>query len=222
MTDPQPQDPYGGQPYSGSYPQGYPGQYPSAYPPPQYPYPQYPPQAYGAPYPPAYPPPYPQLLGPRRPGTATAAAVLAFVTAGLLVLAGLLVMAGASLVHDISTEFDNSPHPSTGELTLDGVLDLVAAGLLLAAGVLINAGKPLGRTLLCTAGGIVLACSVYWLIRFGGVAPQVIFYALMFAALVIIAMSMAFTASARAWLSGAKTSQPTAQPPAQPPAPPYR
>lgn len=229
MSEPEPRDPYGGQPYFG----GYPPQYPPAPPPPSSSTspPAYPPASPSA-YPPAYPPqyqphqyqpyqqqyphggPYGYPFGPRRPGTVTASAVLAFVTAGLLIVAGLLLLAGASLVHDLGNDLNSNPNPATAELSIDGLLDLVAAGLLIAGGVMVNGRKPHGRTLLCVGGAIVIAGSVYWLARLGGASGSVVFYALLFAALVVIAIPMLFTGSARAWLDG--------PPPGKQPASPYR
>ena len=169
------------QPYYGQYPQqGYPG-YPG-YPPP---YPGYPP-----------PPPY----GSVRPGTATAANVLAFVTAGLLIVAGLLLFFGASVINGLDQ--NNSYSVVTAEFVLDGVLNCVAGGLLIAGGVSFSGRNPSGRIMLSVGSGIVLGESVYWLARFH--EADAAFWALVFAALVIVSLSLAWSSSANAWIRGAR------------------
>ena len=211
MTE-TPQDPYAGQPYYG---------------PPQQPYGPYPPQQYGPPgygqYPPpqqAYPgypqyapyqhQPYPYVYArpPGRPGTVTASAVLAFVTAGLLIVAALFLFAGASLISDFGDAVDRSTGSTTSELTLDGMINMIASVLLIAGGVMLTGRKPLGRTLLTVGSGIVVACSIYWLVRFDTFGGGIVFYALLFGALVVIAVCMAYTATSRAWLAAAPSAKP--------------
>ena len=152
-----------GEPYDPN--QGYqppPGYPPASQYPPQYPqqYPQYPPYAQ-----------YPQY-GPRQYAgvsgrislrlrvsaargdaarTATAAAVLGYVTAGLLIAAGLLLFFGASIVDDF--DFNNSQSVRTTEYVLDGILNLVAGGLLIAGGVSFSGRNANGRILLSVGCG---------------------------------------------------------------------
>jgi hypothetical protein len=211
-SDETPQDPYGGTPYYGPPPtqpgygqQGYPQQYPPAYPqsgyPPGYGHPQQ--QAYGG-YPGAYPyPPYlPYAVpGTGRPGTVTASAVLAFVGGGLLIAAALLLFAGASVLSDLSSSMNADTDSTTTEFTLAGVVNLVTAGLLIAGGVTILGRKGTGRTMISVGGAIVIVAAVYWLARYNNFGATAV-YALLFSALAIISMALAFTSTARTWLAG--------------------
>jgi hypothetical protein len=184
----------------GFYPQ-HPGnpQYPQYA---QYPqYPGYPPAPYGYPPPPyGYPPP-----GNGRPGVTIAAAVLGYVAAGLLILAGLLLFLGASVVHDFDSASGASHDSYVAEFVLLGFANLLAAGLLIAGSVSMTGRHPTGRTLFSVGAGIVLASAVYWLARW---APRtdsdgaLIFYDLLFVALVIVGMSLAWTSAVTAWLRG--------------------
>jgi hypothetical protein len=200
MTE-SPQDPYGGQPYYGQQPPpGYPP--PGYYPPAGYPYG---PPAYG--YPQGYPPPYyPQPL--QRPGTATTSSVLAFVNGGLLIAAALLLFVGASVVGDLQNSGQFDMTYTTTEFRIDAVVNLLAAGLLIAGGVLFAGRRTVGRTLIVAGGVIVIVAAIYWLVRFDAFAT-VVFYALLFSALAIIAIAMGYTAATKAWLSAAPPAQPT-------------
>ena len=105
-----------------------------------YPMPGYP---MGSGYPMGYPAPYPgYATDPRdvRPGVAMAAAVLAYVNAGLLILAGGLLLLGASIVSDV--EDASNSHTNYGvEIALDGTANLIAGALLIAGGVMITGRK---------------------------------------------------------------------------------
>lgn len=198
-----------GEPYdpNGSYqpaPYPYPAQQQPQQPPyPQFQYPQYAqyPQ-YGPGYA-GYPPPYPGYppppYGSTRPGTATAANVLGYITAGLLIAAGLLLFFGASIVNGLDQLDNNSHSIVTAELVLDGVLDLVAGGLLIAGAVSFSGRNPSGRIMLSVGSGIVLGEAVYWIARSGGDAT---FWALVFAALVIVSLSLAWSSSSNRWING--------------------
>lgn len=219
-SDETPQDPYGGAPYSGppatppgygqqgypGYQQGYPygghqGGYPPAYGPPQ-PYP------YGYPY----PPPYPGYVPPRpgRPSSVTASAVLAFVLGGLLIAAALLLFAGASFLNDLGNSSTTDTDAASTEFTVDGFINLVAGGLLITGGVMIMGRNRTGRTMISTAAVIVLGAAIYWVVRYGGYGGIVI-YAMLFSALAVISISMAFTGTARHWLGS--RAAPSARPP---------
>lgn len=190
---------------------GNPGEQPSAGysgPPPTNPYAAPPSYPIGAPYPPApygygygYPPPY-YAIGPSRPGTTIASAVLGYINAGLLVLAGSLLLFGASVISDIEEAADS--HTDYGaELAFDGLLNFVAAGLLIAGGVMFTGRNATGRVLFSVAGGIVLAETVYWLVRFDGVTGSgVVVYPTLFAALTIIGLALVWTNDVSRWLSG--------------------
>ena len=201
MSDQTPQDPYAGQPYYGQYPPQYPQQ---QYP--QQPYPQqygqYPPQP-GNPYAYPYPYPYPYPPPPGRPGTATAAAVLAFVAAGLLIVAALILFTGASIIHDIGDSVRSNTDPTTTEFSFDGIVDLISATLLISGGVMFAGRKAAGRTMLATAAhrrGIVASTGSHA----STPSAATVFDALLFAALGVIAIAIApTTASSRAWLTAA-------------------
>jgi hypothetical protein len=190
---PQPPSPYAGPP--SPYGEQYPGAYPNAYPSP-----------YGYPYPTGYGYPAP-LPGERRPGTLTAAAVLGYIAAGLLVIAALIVFTGASIVSDVDNATDGvSLDGYTAELTFDGFLNLIAAGLLIAGGVVMTGRRARGRTLYSVGAAIVLVDAVYWVGRWGSViadAGGLAFYAVLFAALSIIGLALAWTQAGTRWLAAA-------------------
>jgi hypothetical protein len=173
MTQPygQPPDPSGGYPQSGGLPQGqgypqapgYPQTPPGGYPqtPPggyqQTPpggYPQAPAPAYGYGSMPAAPPEYSN--GPqRRPGTVTAAAVLAFVQAGItliptIIFFAALLQVGAAAGGDVAL------------LWVATIAQIIGSALLIAGGVQIMGGK--GRTLMVAATVIELAVCLLWVI----------------------------------------------------------
>ncbi|MEO9138427.1 MAG: hypothetical protein ABI345_05110 [Jatrophihabitans sp.] len=192
----QPGYPQPGCPQQGYPEQGYPAQ---AYAQPGYPpqpYAAYPPQPYGyAPYPGA-----PQ--GPGRPGVATAAAVLAYVNAGLLILSGSFLLLGASIATDIERGYNNNTGLSS-ELGFDGFLNLVTAGLLIAGAVMMTGRKPTGRILLAVGNAVVLAEAVYWLTRFNGDEYRLggfIVYAVLFGALAILPLAFSFSGNVSRWL----------------------
>ncbi|GAB1510300.1 hypothetical protein [Actinophytocola sp. KF-1] len=180
MTQPygQQPDPSGGYP-QGGVPQGYP-QTPGQGQPAQG-YPQSPP--YGQPaqgYPhsnpygqpaashqygsmPAAPAEY--SSGPiPRPGTVTAAAVLAYVQAGITLIPTILMLAGAASGDSSGAGSD----AAFGWLLI--IVQLVGAGLLIGGGVQIMGGKS--RTLLIAGAGLELAISLAWIIRFAAIDSQ--------------------------------------------------
>lgn len=153
-----------------------------------------------APYSPAYPG-YgfdPRTAG--RPGTLMASAVLAYVTAGLLILAGALLLFGASVVSNLD-EVSHSAGGYGAELAFDGVLNFLAAGLLIGGGVMVTGRKAAGRTLLSVGSVIVLGETVYWMVRFDFLhANGAVIYAVLFGALAVLILAFAWTAGARTWL----------------------
>lgn len=150
-----PQTPGQGQPAQG-YPQSPPyGQPAQGYPqsPPQG-YPQAP--GYGAGMPPA---PAEYSAGPiPRPGTVTAAAVLAYVQAGITLIPTVIMFGG---VLGSDTSAGTAGDAAMGWIIL--IAQLVGAALLIAGGVQIMGGKS--RTLLVVGAGLELAISVFWIIR---------------------------------------------------------
>jgi hypothetical protein len=156
----------------------------------------------GAPAPPptGYPGSYPAPWDSGRPNAIPAAAVLAYIDAGLLILAGLLLLAGASAVDSWNTAFGSHDNAITTELAVDGVLNLLAAGLQIAGGVMISSRSETGRTLLSAGGGLCIAAGLYWVLR--AQAVGVLVWTIVFVALPIIAISLAWTAPATQWLRG--------------------
>ena len=132
-----------------------------------------------------------------------AAAVLAYVNAGLLILAGALLLFGASVVSD----FENSTGSGSDygvEIALDGLLNLVAAGLLIAGAVMFTSGKSTGRLLLTVGCAIVIAESVYWLTRFNSVITNsgTVVWALLFGVLAVLPLAFAYTGAVTRWIQG--------------------
>ncbi len=230
MPDGEPLDPNAWPPYSQPpwpYPPGQyaPGQYaPGQYPPGQYPQGHYTeaPYPHGQPgYPPAYPtysgqpgypaPPYPGgALRPVRPGTVMSAAVLSFVTAGLLVIAAMVLLTSLSAVNDFDTT--DQFRSTTAEFGMDGLLNLLAAALLVTGGVKLVASKRSGRLLVWLGAGLTVCYAFYWMMRVDEVFG-VAFWAALFGALAIIAACLAGSATARQWLD---TEPATPQPPPKP------
>lgn len=163
------------------------------YPPLYLPYGGYPP--YGATYP----------AGPRRPGAVTAAAVLAFVQSGFVLIGGLMTVSGASAMaafHDVGW---TSAGDFRGELALVGIVTLVVGALLIAGGVRIFSGPP---GLLTIGGLLSIALSLYWGIRLSGLVGTsvesaglraLLVYPVLFVILPIIAVSLAHGSAAKGW-----------------------
>lgn len=181
MTQPYGQEP--GQP-GGGYPQGgypqTPGQgqpaqgYPQSppYGQPAQGYPQSPP--YGQPaqgYSPTPPSGYPQAPGygtmppapPEysagpvgRPGVATAAAVLAFVQAGLTLIPGVLQLINAPKNGGLAG------NPPTGVMIAVALAEVIGAALLIFGGIQLLGGKS--RTMIIAGAAVELAICVYWII----------------------------------------------------------
>lgn len=134
-----PQSPPYGQPAQG-YPQSPPSGYPQA-------------QGYGA-MPPA-PPEY--SAGPSsRPGVATAAAVLAFVQAGLTAIPGILQLINAPQNGGLGG------NPPTGVMIIVAIAEVIGVVLLIIGGVQLIGGKS--RTLIVAGAALELAICVYWII----------------------------------------------------------
>ncbi len=195
-----PQTPGQGQPQQGypqSPPYGQPAQGPQspAYGQPAQGYPQAPPAGYGAM--PSAPQEY--SSGPiPRPGSATAAAVLAFVQAGITAVPGVLALIGAS-----------SLGGNNAEGWASTIAILVGVALLIAGGVQLMGGK--GRTLLVVGCGLELLISLYFIIRIGALDTGgdsdldygkgvIIGFAVFFAIMPVVALVMSLGASTTQFL----------------------
>lgn len=121
------------------------------------------PAGYSAPY------GYPMQRGPIRPGGATAAAVLMFIHAGIVLISTFYVLFFASFAGGVNSSglAENSLET---EWTVIGILQLVSVGLLLFAGIQLLTGGANGRILSLIACGIQLALVIYWMIRIGNLA----------------------------------------------------
>ncbi|MBM9466375.1 hypothetical protein [Nakamurella leprariae] len=211
----QPGDPYakGEQPGAPQYgqPYGEPGQYPQQ--PSQYgvygqPYggqagQQYGQQQYGPPYgqpgyaampgPSGYPAP-----GRGRPGAVTAAAVLAFVQAGTVVMSGIGLLAGGTV---LVQEFDREALGAGAEITIVALLTLAAGALLIVGGAQVFSR----RSRMLVLGSVAsLVLSVYFFVRMLTLGAPVGFslvYPLMYAILPIISLSLINSGTAKAWLA---------------------
>jgi hypothetical protein len=151
--------------------------------------------SYPPPTPPGYPGPYANPYapsGPQRPGLGTAAAVLAFVAAGLLIVAGLMLMASGS----VANLFDDNT--KTAELIVCGVINFAGGGVLIAAGVGVLSGRAQAYRLYLGGSLIVVIMAIYWLARYG--LPP-LFWAVIFLGLVITGASFLQTQDVRRWLA---------------------
>ncbi|HEV2780232.1 MAG TPA: hypothetical protein VGX25_12645 [Actinophytocola sp.] len=208
----QPGAPQGGYPQQGGYPpQGYQQQQPGGYPqsPPagfqqpaygqQPTYPQAPSYAQGTGGLPQAPPDYGHGAGPAsRPGTVTAAAVLAYVQAGITLITTILGISGAS---------QGGSNAVVGWV----VLLAQAAGivLLIWGGIQITQGK--GRVILIVGAALELVICLFYLIVFAAVPDYgidvvegakafLIGSALFFAVMPAISLILALGGSTTQWL----------------------
>ena len=170
---------------------------PGQQPPTGYPQPVYPPTAYQQPgAQPGYgPPPYPMApQKPRKPGVVTAAAVLAFVQAGLLLIAGIATLNGGTALSDLDLGITGRAY--SGVLTTMGVLTLASAGLLIAGGVSAFNKRP---WLMVAGAALSLALSVWWVVQFD-VLGFILTWALLLAVMPIISLSLILSSTAKNWM----------------------
>jgi hypothetical protein len=191
--------PYPGQPFPGPY--GYP--YGAPYGPPPYGYPG----AYGYPGPWG---PYP-AAGPRRPGQALAAAVLAFVQAGAVAVASVYVFLFVSFARIATSEGGFQPSgvdPVLSEGTTVGWLQLASVVLLVVGGVLAlgNRRRRPAWLVLGAAFVVQLVLALYWAVRLaslGGAADDPLhgfaWFALFFAAMPAVALCLIAFGPGRQW-----------------------
>lgn len=183
MTEP----PYSGPPPTGSY--RAPPQLPPNYGPPGW-----------VPGWPTYPP-YPAAQPDPRPSGVTAAAVLGWITAGLLLLAAGLLFFGAAFLHGIEAATGPASDYYVAEFTFDGIVNVVAAGLSIAGGVQLTSRSATGRLMLSGGAGIVLLEALYWLVRWTSrTGATVVGYALLFAALAVASMAYGWSRPVSRWL----------------------
>ncbi len=198
MTDwgpPDAEPPYSGPPPSGPARSG--PYEPAPGPPPGYEY------GYGYGYGYGYPPPnFPVFYQPaeQRPGTVIAGAVLGYIAGGLLIFAGILLFSGASTLNNLDDTYGIGDTYSS-ELTAMGLLNMLAAGLLIGGSVAMTGRSRTGRNLYAIGGAITLVLAVYWLTRWATKSglEDVIVWSLLFAALVIVGMSLVCTGAASRW-----------------------
>ena len=136
-----PQSPPGGFPQPGGYQQS--GGYPQA--------PAYTPGSGGLP---SAPQDYGDIGSTVRPGSATAAAVLAFVQGGITAVTTIIMLAGAA----------QSDTSSAGIGWLLVLAQAVGVVLLIVGGVQLMGGK--GRTILIVGDGLEIAISLFYIIVF--------------------------------------------------------
>lgn len=124
---------------------------------------------------PDYPPPYgyppygyQMPRGPVRPGGATAAAVLMFIQAAVVIVSTLYVLIGASALGFAGSYGEPSGNSLGTEFTVIGILQLVSAGALIFGGVQLLSGSS--RVLAIVACGVQLVFVVYWMVRIGTIA----------------------------------------------------
>ena len=209
MTNPygQPgQDPQqaGGYQQSGGYPQSggfqQPGTPPGGYAQPAYPSaPSYPNSGYNN----------PNQLTNTRPGSATAAAVLGFVQAGITLITTILMLIGLA---GVGSGGDG------GELALAWIVTLaqaLGAALLIYGGVQLISGT--GRTIFLAATGVELAICLYYLIRIlsldtsselpgaSELKSSAAMIPILFAVMPVIALCLALTGNVAAWAQSKRT-----------------
>ncbi len=198
-TGNQPGHPQPGYPQSGYAQSGYAqsGYAQSGYPQSGYAQPGYPQQ-------PAYPagyqlvPMYQVPRRPARPGAAVAAAVLAYVQSGFVLIGGISLFSGASeLGYNTERAFTGGSRISS-ELTVVAIITILAGGLLIAGATTVLNRKPVLLTIGCA---LSLAISVYFVIRLvdfvGGIGLWVPIF---FAILPIISIALTKGSEVRAWV----------------------
>ncbi|MBV9593172.1 MAG: hypothetical protein JO147_05160 [Actinobacteria bacterium] len=183
---------------ASAYPPGYPSPYPPGYPPP------YPP-GFPSPYPPGYPvgayyPGYPPS-GSGRPGALTAAVVLGYVVAGLLIIASFSVFAGASAISDN----DNVYRTNSAEYVVAGIVSLIAGGLLITGSVMMTNRNLRGRPIFQIAAVIDLILGIYWMTK------DAVFIAWcgLFVAPIVVAVALLGHRAVTGWLRGAPQGPPS-------------
>ena len=203
---------YPGQNYptAGHPSQGYPaaGSTPPGYPPPGYPGQQYgqsypnpgyaaagPPPGYGAGYPPVgyqMVPMYPVPQRATKPGGATAAAVLAYVQSGFVLIGGVVMFSGSAGLDSVRRGSSLS-----SELTVIGIITVLAGGLLIAGATTLLNRKP---ALLLLGNALSIAVSLYFVVRLLDVAYGIgLWVPIIYAILPVISIALASSKDVRSW-----------------------
>jgi hypothetical protein len=172
----------------------------------------YPPGGYG--YPPGQSAPWPPApQRPRPPGQVIAAAVLAFVHGGLVLLASVYVLLFGSLA-GIAADADPSSAPAgvqglAGEALMVGFVQVASAVLLIVGGVLLlNTRKRRALIVLVAAFAVQVLLCLYWAVRLAalgeeipGADPSGVFlaFALLFAAIPVVGLGLLLVGSGRRW-----------------------
>jgi hypothetical protein len=172
----------------------------------------YGPPAYA--YPPGYPPPWPGgPPRPKRPGQVIAAAVLAFVQGGLVLLSSVYVVFLASFA-GLAADVDSSTTPDeVGALATEGVVlgivQVASAVLLIVGGVMaLNTRKRRALVVLVAAFTVQVLLCLYWAVRLTALADEIpgadpssafLAFTLMFAASPVVGLGLVLLGSGRRW-----------------------
>jgi len=176
-------------------------------PPGRYPYPTaaYPAAQSGYPVHPGYPAPgYPPAgygvlpAKPHPPGVVKAAAVLAYIQGGILVVAGIGLLSSSTTFSDFGVK-----NRYTITVMIMSIVALLAGGLLLAGGVQAYNRK---RALMIAGSAISLGLSIWWIIRFEFFGP-VLVWSLLLAVLPVLCIALMTGAAGRAWTAKTRLSQ---------------
>lgn len=210
-TETQPGAPYAGPPTTVPPGPGSPyGHYGAPY--------GWPPAPYGSPYGPYAWTPAP--VAPRRPGQVIAAAVLAFVQAGVVALSSVYLFFIASIVGTVEAAAPDADPSELHRLSVEGTalaaVQLVTIVALVAAGILaFNRRHPSSWWLMIAALGSQVVLAVYWAVRLGmlsgqlsdssGSSPASAFavMALFFAAGPVVGIVLLLVGPARRWFAPA-------------------
>lgn len=210
-----------GEPYTGP-PTGRPpyGQPPYSQPPysqPPYgqaPYGQAPYEQAGLPY--GYPPPWavPPPRGPRRPGQVTAAAVLAFVQAGLVLCATLYVwlLVSAARLAALAEHGPSDGGPLVVEGTVLTVVQLLSVVALVLGGLLaLGRRSRLARGVVLASAAVQVALAGYWATRLptllsdhtsGAPDNGLAVFTVAFAAAPLVTLGLILFRPGRSWFDG--------------------
>lgn len=187
----QPTQQYGQTPQYGQPAQPY-GQAATPYGQPQYGAPGQQYGQFGQPY-------QPPVAGPKRPGAITAAAVLSFVQAGLLLIGGITALGGGTSVLDLGASDQGAV------LTILGLLGIACGGVLIGGGVQSYGGK---LNLVTIGSAVSVVLSIAWfivLISYDVPTGIALIWPLLYAVLPIISISLVMGATAQLWAKSKTT-----------------